>query len=259
MHAFSVVHFSFLLCRQAAITNALTSMDIFSILIASICHDLQHPGLNNNYLVNTYSELALRYNDVTVLENHHASICFAIILDNNANIFANFSRPLFKEARASIIQSILSTDMARHNELVTSLKHQIEVYAKRGLFFIQSSKDDRFLLRNLILHCSDLANPLLPFAMYKKWANLIFEEMYHQSILELKLGLPSLIKIDKPSEKSLADLQINFLNYIVYPLWEEFANVFDSLTPIITRLHKNKEKFLEISKDPISETIIIIN
>ncbi len=39
------------------------------MLIASVCHDLDHPGVNNKFLVATNSELALLYNDRSVLEN----------------------------------------------------------------------------------------------------------------------------------------------------------------------------------------------
>ena len=46
------------------------------MLVAPACHDVNHPGLNNIYLVNTSHTYALRYNDKSVLENHHASQCF---------------------------------------------------------------------------------------------------------------------------------------------------------------------------------------
>jgi 3',5'-cyclic-nucleotide phosphodiesterase len=36
-------------------------------LFAAVTHDYEHPGLNNNYLVKTKSDLALIYNDFSVL------------------------------------------------------------------------------------------------------------------------------------------------------------------------------------------------
>lgn len=38
-------------------------------LFAAAIHDYEHPGLNNNYLVKTRSDLALIYNDASVLGN----------------------------------------------------------------------------------------------------------------------------------------------------------------------------------------------
>lgn len=34
-----------------------------SYILAGACHDFDHPGFNNLYLVETKDEIALRYND----------------------------------------------------------------------------------------------------------------------------------------------------------------------------------------------------
>lgn len=41
--------------------------------MAALSHDVDHPGLNNGFLVNTLDEMALLYNDQSVLENHHVA------------------------------------------------------------------------------------------------------------------------------------------------------------------------------------------
>ena len=52
---------------------------IFASLFSALGHDVAHPGRNNSFLVKTKSALALRYNDVHVLENMHASTLFEIL------------------------------------------------------------------------------------------------------------------------------------------------------------------------------------
>ena len=52
---------------------------IFAALFSALGHDVAHPGRNNAFLVKTQSVLALRYNDVHVLENMHASTLFQIL------------------------------------------------------------------------------------------------------------------------------------------------------------------------------------
>ena len=44
-----------------------TVLDLLSILIASLGHDLGHPGLNNNFHINARTDLALTYNDSSCL------------------------------------------------------------------------------------------------------------------------------------------------------------------------------------------------
>lgn len=57
----------------------LTPLEIGIMYMAAAVHDYQHPGLNNPYLVNSRHELAIRYNDKSPLENHHASSAFFLM------------------------------------------------------------------------------------------------------------------------------------------------------------------------------------
>ncbi len=54
-------------------------------------HDFDHRGFNNAFEVNSKSELAIRYNDASVLENHHVAATFAIMRQEDCNIFSNCS------------------------------------------------------------------------------------------------------------------------------------------------------------------------
>lgn len=48
--------------------------EVLAILFAAAIHDLQHPGVTNDYLVQLSSSLALRYNDRAVAESNSASV-----------------------------------------------------------------------------------------------------------------------------------------------------------------------------------------
>jgi len=63
-------------CFHAATQNILTDLEIFALLFAALIHDLEHTGRTNNFHVNTATDLALLYNDRSVLENHHVSAAF---------------------------------------------------------------------------------------------------------------------------------------------------------------------------------------
>ena len=47
--------------------------------MSAICHDLDHQGLNNDFLVKTSSPLAIQYNDLSPLENHHLAQTFRLL------------------------------------------------------------------------------------------------------------------------------------------------------------------------------------
>jgi hypothetical protein len=70
-HAVGVVHMLHVfLCaaKGTAFREAVRDLDLFAMLVAGLCCDLQHPGLCNDTLVESLHPLALRYNDVSVLE-----------------------------------------------------------------------------------------------------------------------------------------------------------------------------------------------
>lgn len=62
---------------------------MMSYIIAAACHDVNHPGYNNVFMINTRNTLALRYNDISVLENHHVATTFDVMTQDNGkyNIF----------------------------------------------------------------------------------------------------------------------------------------------------------------------------
>ena len=75
-----IQHACWLFLNDVSVRDGLLEdIDVLSLLLAAICHDLEHPGTTNAFQVNTASVLALRYNDVSVLENHHTAVAFATI------------------------------------------------------------------------------------------------------------------------------------------------------------------------------------
>ena len=102
---------AFLLRESKILTKLLTPIEKYSLLLAAICHDVDHTGRTNAYEILKISKLSLKYNDESVLENHHASATFKILCNENYNIFADLSDDIFKSVRKLVITNILATDM----------------------------------------------------------------------------------------------------------------------------------------------------
>ena len=64
----------------------MSEMDIFSVIIAALGHDIAHPAFTNRFLVNTHDMIAIRYNDQSPLENMHSSKIFEILSNKDCNI-----------------------------------------------------------------------------------------------------------------------------------------------------------------------------
>jgi len=100
----------------------MSDMEAAVLLISSMVHDTDHPGVNNLYLVATRDRLALRYNDKSVLENHHIAVAFNTMLKSRDTcIYEKFSNEQFKQYREYMIDLVLATDNANHNKFITEL------------------------------------------------------------------------------------------------------------------------------------------
>ena len=75
MHAASVLHLTYHLTRCQ---DGLKSLNIVeevmeaSVYLAAICHDFDHPGVTNDFLIRSHDPLAIYYND-----RHARGVCAA--------------------------------------------------------------------------------------------------------------------------------------------------------------------------------------
>lgn len=71
LHAVDVLYMMhyILIDLNTAHILGLDKMEITSLLIAALTHDILHPGLNNLYQVNAKTDIARKYNNKSVLEN----------------------------------------------------------------------------------------------------------------------------------------------------------------------------------------------
>ena len=71
----------------------LDSVDIFAALVAAVCHDFKHPGVNNLYLKNVGDDLAITYNDISPLENMHVAEVYRLMKSQDqCNVFATMKK-----------------------------------------------------------------------------------------------------------------------------------------------------------------------
>ena len=76
IHATDVLLATNYMLGSKALLDVFSSLEILAALFAALIHDVGHPGRTNQFLINTRHELALLYNDNSVLENHHLALAF---------------------------------------------------------------------------------------------------------------------------------------------------------------------------------------
>lgn len=69
------------------------------VIIVGIRTEPHQCHLLARYQINARTELAVRYNDISPLENHHCAVAFQILSLPECNIFANVDLEAFKQIR----------------------------------------------------------------------------------------------------------------------------------------------------------------
>jgi len=93
----------------------LDDVEQLCVLVSGMIHDIDHPGFNNIFLVNSRNKLAMRYNDWSVLENHSIALAFDLMqYSDELDILGNFNARDWKWFWEMLISTILSTDMSKH-------------------------------------------------------------------------------------------------------------------------------------------------
>jgi high affinity cAMP-specific and IBMX-insensitive 3',5'-cyclic phosphodiesterase 8 len=212
-------------------------------------------GKSNPYLVNTQDELALVYNDISVLESYHASLAFRLTRsDPKVNILKNLDRDIYANVRKSVIDMVLATDMAKHFDHVMKF---VEVFkkwiprkdaAQQGLGEGQehdqppttpsptvSSKnlttpENIIIIKRLLIKCADVSSAARPLRQCVEWAKRITEEYFAETDEEIARGLPIVLPMFNRKTCSVPKSQTGFLDYFVnnmFSAWHSFVDIPD--------------------------------
>uniref|UniRef100_A0A3Q4IH86 3',5'-cyclic-AMP phosphodiesterase n=1 Tax=Neolamprologus brichardi TaxID=32507 RepID=A0A3Q4IH86_NEOBR len=219
-----------------------TDLEIIAALFASAIHDVDHPGVTNQFLINTSSELALMYNDASVLENHHLAVGFKLLQEENCDIFQNLSKKQRDSLRKMVIDMVLATDMSKHMNFLADMKTMVETkkVTSLGVLLLDNYSDRIQVLQNMV-HCADLSNPTKPLELYRQWTDRIMKERFTQGDRERDRGMEISPMCDKHNA-SIEKSQVSFIDFIVHPLWETWADlVHPDAQDILDTLEDNRE------------------
>ncbi|XP_071060471.1 3',5'-cyclic-AMP phosphodiesterase 4D isoform X3 [Pseudochaenichthys georgianus] len=242
MHAADVTQSTHVLLSTPALEAVFTDLEILAAIFASAIHDVDHPGVSNQFLINTNSELALMYNDSSVLENHHLAVGFKLLQEENCDIFQNLTKKQRQSLRKMVIDIVLATDMSKHMNLLADLKTMVETkkVTSSGVLLLDNYSDRIQVLQNMV-HCADLSNPTKPLQLYRQWTDRIMEEFFTQGDRERERGMEISPMCDKHNA-SVEKSQVGFIDYIVHPLWETWADlVHPDAQDILDTLEDNRE------------------
>uniref|UniRef100_A0A183CBD0 Phosphodiesterase n=1 Tax=Globodera pallida TaxID=36090 RepID=A0A183CBD0_GLOPA len=244
IHGADVAQSMGVLIATPALEGVFSDLEVLAAIIAAAIHDVDHPGFTNQYLINTNNELAIMYNDESVLEQHHLAVAFKLLQDRDCDFLAGISKKQRQSFRKMVIEMVLATDMSKHMTLLADLKSMVEAKKVSGTDALLDKYQDRILVLRSAIHLADLSNPTKPIDLYRQWNERILEEYWRQGDREKQLGLEISPMCDRGNvtvEKS----QIGFIDFIVHPLYETWAElVHPDANAILDQLEENRQWYM---------------
>ena len=228
-------------------------LDLLGILIAALGHDLGHPGLTNPFHINSSSELAITYNDMSCLENFHTSKLFRTIRNPETDIFEKLSVQDYKTIRKRMIGNILSTDMANHGKIMTVIKSRIAINKadnKTKFEWVSGNEKTKFeeqqSLFDFLIHAADLAHNTKLFNISLKWVELLSEEFWLQGDKEKSMNLPVSFLCDR-EDYNVPQSQVGFIKGFIMPTFGCLVDIFPTLKYSLDNAKTNLKKWEKLA------------
>ncbi|XP_076318888.1 putative 3',5'-cyclic phosphodiesterase pde-5 isoform X2 [Tachypleus tridentatus] len=224
-HGFTVANAMYAIIKNAR--GTFKPLEELALFVACLCHDLDHRGKNNQFMVTSASPLAAIYTTST-LEHHHFNQSVSILQQDGHNIFKNLSSGEYKQVLRNIKHCILATDLALFFQTKDRLR---EIVFNEG--FDSESNEHRILLQAIAMTACDLCASTKPWEEQRKTVKVIFEEFYEQGDAEKARGREPVPMMDRTKTHEQPASQVGFLTAICKPCYEILAAIIPESRPML--------------------------
>uniref|UniRef100_A0A3B3D8W7 Phosphodiesterase n=1 Tax=Oryzias melastigma TaxID=30732 RepID=A0A3B3D8W7_ORYME len=223
IHAADVTQTAHFLMLHTGLMHWLSELEILAMVFAAAIHDFEHTGTTNNFHIHTRSEVAILYNDRSVLENHHVSAAYKLMAEEDMNILVNLNKDDWRELRSLVIEMVMSTDMSCHFQQIKTMRNALT----------QTLGIDKVKVLSLMLHAADISHPAKAWPLHYHWTHSLMEEFFRQ-IKKWNLVFP--FRHSVTVRKT-----ISFIDFIVEPT---FSVLIDTTDKVIGPLIEEDRKHL---------------
>ncbi|XP_073495802.1 cGMP-specific 3',5'-cyclic phosphodiesterase isoform X2 [Phyllobates terribilis] len=235
-HAFNTAQCMFAALRTGKIQNKLSDLEILSLMIATLSHDLDHRGVNNSFIQRSEHPLAQLYCH-SIMENHHFDQCLMILNSQGNQILSGLSVQDYKSALKMIKQAILATDLALY---IKRRGDFFDLVKNRNFRWDHSAQKELFLA--MLMTACDLSAITKPWPVQQRIAELVATEFYDQGDKERReLKIEPIDLMNREKKDKIPSMQVGFIDAICLELYQALAEVSESCYPLLEGCLRNKQ------------------
>ncbi|XP_033736997.1 high affinity cAMP-specific 3',5'-cyclic phosphodiesterase 7A-like isoform X2 [Pecten maximus] len=250
VHAADVTQAIHCYLQEKQLQYTIPPFEIMTCLLAAMTHDLDHPGVNQAFLIATANHLAALYENTSVLENHHWRSAIGVL--HETGLFSHLSAIEWEQLESQIKSLILATDITRQQEFLTRFKR----YLDSGEYDSARNPSHRHFMLQIALKCADISNPCRLWDISRQWSDHVCEEFFRQGDYEQRLHIPVTPMCDRKST-TVAKIQAGFIEFVVNPLFQEWNRFLPTKLSesMLNNLKSNHAHWKEIIKKETEEKI----
>jgi len=218
-------------------------LECLAMFVGAICHDLDHRGFNNKFMIDIGSPLAAIYSTST-MENHHFNMAINILQQEHHNIFSKLGPDEYKQVLGNMKHCILATDLALFFPNKARLTNIIETNT-----FSWDSPDHRLLVQALCMTAADLGCAAKGWSVQYRTAQVIYAEFHEQGEVEKSLGWRPIPLFDKDNLAELPSMQVGFFSGICIPCYSLLAKILPSVTPMLELCADNLASWRKLAEE----------
>ncbi|CAF3351916.1 unnamed protein product [Rotaria sp. Silwood1] len=240
-HAFSVAHAIYTVIKETK--HQFTPNQCIALFVACLCHDLDHRGKTNDYMVKSASTLASIYSTST-MERHHFNQTVTILQTDSHNIFKHFSSKEYRQMLDEIRHCILATDLVLFFENRPKLERVVD-----NSQFDWNNKEHIQRLQSLSMTAVDLCAMYKPWPIQQNVVNTIMDEFWQEGDEEKRRGIQPLSLMDRSLAHELPKNQVNFINSICVPCYSLIARILPETMPMLNGARSNLQRWQELADE----------
>ncbi|XP_026470475.1 probable 3',5'-cyclic phosphodiesterase pde-5 isoform X2 [Ctenocephalides felis] len=240
-HGFSVANTMYCIIKHSR--NVFRPNECLAMYIGALCHDLDHRGKNNKFMMEMESPLAAIYSTST-MEHHHFNQTVTILQQEGHNIFAKLTSGEYKYVLSHLKHCILATDLA----LFFPNRERLSMLLAEDNFS-WNMPEHRMLVHALCMTGSDLSASAKPWDIQAETVKVIFEEFYQQGDAERAAGRQPMSMMDRELPEEQPGSQVGFLTGICIPCYSILARLIPETKPLLTQCQKNLNRWQELTED----------
>ncbi|XP_039737317.1 cAMP and cAMP-inhibited cGMP 3',5'-cyclic phosphodiesterase 10A isoform X2 [Pteropus medius] len=237
-HAVTVAHCMFAILQSSR--GLFTDLERKGLLIACLCHDLDHRGFSNSYLQKFDHPLAALYSTST-MEQHHFSQTVSILQLEGHNIFSTLSSGEYEQVLEIIRKAIIATDLALY---FGNRKQLEEMHQTGSLNLNNQSHRDRVI--GLMMTACDLCSVTKLWPVTKLTANDIYAEFWAEGDEMKKLGIQPIPMMDRDKKDEVPQGQLGFYNAVAIPCYTTLTQIFPPTEPLLKACRDNLSQWEKV-------------